>query len=147
MSISGIGSVSLAGTHSVSPTTTTTYVLTATNPAGSVTAEATVTVGSGSSGGGGGQGPVITIAGGNTIDTIYRNVTLDASSSSSPSNNTPLTYVWQSVNNTALIFNANAPVTRVTLGTTPGPYLFNVTVIDSKGNSSSTIVTVILIVN
>ena len=41
-----IGSVALAGTTAVNPTTTTTYTLTATNTAGSVTATTTVTVSS-----------------------------------------------------------------------------------------------------
>ena len=42
----GIGSVALAGTTAVNPTTTTTYTLTATNVTGSVTATTTVTVNS-----------------------------------------------------------------------------------------------------
>ena len=40
-----IGSVASTGTTAVSPATTTTYILTATNVAGSVTASVTVTVG------------------------------------------------------------------------------------------------------
>ncbi len=45
VSISGIGSVALNGTASVSPTQTTTYTLTATGNAGTTNATATVTVG------------------------------------------------------------------------------------------------------
>ena len=41
----GIGSVALTGTTAVNPTTSTTYTLTATNSAGSVTGSVTVTVG------------------------------------------------------------------------------------------------------
>jgi hypothetical protein len=44
VSISTLGDVDAVGTRDVTPRTTTTYVLTATNPAGSVTAVATVTV-------------------------------------------------------------------------------------------------------
>ena len=44
VSISGIGTVAASATALVSPTTTTSYVLTATNSAGTVTASATVTV-------------------------------------------------------------------------------------------------------
>src|SRR5688500_9906314 len=40
----GIGTVAASGTRSVSPTATTTYAVTATNAAGSVTDPATVTV-------------------------------------------------------------------------------------------------------
>ena len=40
----GIGSVDLTGTTTVSPITTTTYTLTASNSAGSVTESVTVTV-------------------------------------------------------------------------------------------------------
>jgi len=45
ISISGLGDVDAVGTSDVSPTETTTYVLTATNSVGSVTAQAIVTVG------------------------------------------------------------------------------------------------------
>ena len=41
----GIGSVATSGTHSVSPTSTTIYTITATGPGGSVSAQETVTVG------------------------------------------------------------------------------------------------------
>jgi hypothetical protein len=44
VSISSLGGVVLAGNQTVSPATTTTYTLTATNATGSVTAQATVTV-------------------------------------------------------------------------------------------------------
>jgi len=43
----GIGTVVLSGSTSVSPTSTTTYILTATNSAGSTTASVTITVGAG----------------------------------------------------------------------------------------------------
>jgi len=215
----GIGSVSLGGTQAVSPTANTTYILTATNAAGSVTSQATVNVGAGvsitsfmatpnpspspgtavvlscqavnatsitlngtvtsgttatatvnpqattaytciatgSSGqtvqqsltvtvpggnGGGNSNPTIVIKGGNVITTNNRNVTLDASGSFSPTGNTPLTFVWTSLNDRAVITNAGSAVAFAQVGLIPGQYLFQLTVIDSKGNSSTTIVTV-----
>ena len=44
VSITTLGNVSMNGTQDVSPAATTTYILTATNPTGSVTAQATVNV-------------------------------------------------------------------------------------------------------
>ena len=214
----GLGNVSLAGTQAVSPAGNTTYILTATNAAGSVTAQATVNVGvgvsitsftanpnpspsagapvvlscqatgaasitlngtltngltatqtvnpqvttpytciaTGSSGQtvqqtltvvvgtttSGNSNPVIVIKGGNVITTNQRNLTFDASGSYSPSGNNPLTFTWVALNDRSLIFNAASPVVNVQVGLIPGQYLFRLTVTDSKGNSSSTIVTV-----
>ena len=67
--------------------------------------------------------------------------TLDASGSTSPGGNNPLTYLWQSINDNALVINASAPRTQVQLGTIMGSYVFRLTVTDSKGNSSTAIVT------
>ncbi len=212
----GVGNVSLAGTQSVSPTTTTTYTLTATNAAGNVTSQATVNVTAGGApqitsftatpnpspspgsnvvlactatnattvtlngtttngltatttvapqattnytctaagngqavsqtltvnvGAGNNAPPVINVAGGLTQNVTNRFLTLDASASTSPGGNNPLTYLWQSINDNALVINASAPRTQVQLGTITGSYVFRLTVTDSKGNSSSAIVT------
>ena len=150
VNISQIGNnVGLSGSKSVSPSTTTTYTLTATNAVGSVTGQATVTVSAGPPSSG--QGPVVVIAGGNTITTIFRQLTINASGSYSPSGNNPLTYQWTSVNGTASIVNPNSPTPSVILGNiaggldqSGGVYLFNVTVTDSKGNSSTATVAVTL---
>lgn len=212
----GIGTVSLDGTRDVTPAATTTYTLTATNAAGSVTAQATVTVGGGPKitsftatpnpspssgsavvlacqatnatsiniagnvtagatatftvrptatttytciataqngqtdqqtltvtvGGAGGPGPVIVIAGGTSINTFSRFITLDASGSTSPAGNLPLTFKWVSVNDRALVLNANSPTPNIQLGFFADVYLFNLTVTDSKGNSSTATVAV-----
>jgi hypothetical protein len=215
----GLGNVSEGGTQVVSPTATTTYRLTATNPAGNVTSQATVNVSAavsitsftatpnpspspgaavvlncqaanaasitlngaitngnsatmtvnpqattaytciatGANGqtvqqsltvtvpggnGGGNSNPTIVIKGGNVITTNQRNITLDASASFSPSGNTPLTFVWTSLNDRAIITNAGSAVAQVQVGLIPGQYLFQLTVIDSKGNSATAIVTV-----
>jgi hypothetical protein len=128
----------------VSPLATTTYTCIATGAAGGIDQQQlTVTVPAGG-GGGGGQGPIIKIVGGNTINTGFRFVTLDASQTTSPSGNTPLTFTWVSLNDRAVINNANQAVTQVTLGVQPGSYLFQLTVTDSKGNQATAIVTVIL---
>ena len=215
----GIGSVSLGGTQAVSPTANATYVLTATNAAGSVTSQASVNVGGGVSitsftatpnpspspgaavvlscqasnatsitlngavtngntanmtvnpqattaytciatgaggqtvqqsltvtvpggNGGGNSNPTVVIKGGNVITTNNRNVTLDASGSFSPTGNNPLTFIWTSLNDRAIITNAGSAVAQAQVGLIPGQYLFQLTVIDSKGNSSTTVVTV-----
>jgi hypothetical protein len=216
----GIGNVSVGATQDVSPTTTTTYTLTATNPAGQVTSQVTVNVSAGAkitsftanpnpspaagaavvltcvatnattitmngtvfngttatqtvnpqatttysciataSGGGtdqqsltvtvpgngtGGSGPTIVVAGGNTINTTVRFITLDASKSISPAGNNPLSFEWTSLNDRAVIANANSSVANVVLGVQPGSYLFHLKVTDSKGNQSTTTVVVIL---
>ncbi len=149
VSISQIGgNLALSGSQSVSPSATTTYTLTATNAAGSVTGQATVTV---SAAPPSSQGPVVVIAGGNSITTVFRQLTINASGSYSPQGNNPLTYLWTSVNGTASIVNANSPTPSVILGNIAGGldqnggvYLFNVKVTDSKGNSTTAIVTVTL---
>ena len=58
--------------------------------------------------------------------------------------NNPLTFVWTSLNDRALIINANSSMPSVQLGTVAGSYIFQVTVTDSKGNSATAFVTVVL---
>jgi hypothetical protein len=94
--------------------------------------------------GGGNTPPTINIAGGPTINTSTRFLTLDASKSVSPSGNNPLTFVWTALNDRSLIINANSSTPSVQLGTVAGSYIFQLTVTDSKGNSSNAFVTVIL---
>jgi hypothetical protein len=225
VSITTLGNVSLTGSQAVSPTATTTYVLTATNATGSSTANATVNVtvipgpmitsftatpptspspGSPvvlscqatnvasitmagilflpgtatykvyptvdttyrciatgtngktvsqtvdvkvtqpSGGGGGGTPPTIVIAGGNMLTITARDFQLDASASFSPSGNNPLTYSWSAANqNPAAILNPTSAVTNVQLNGPNGTYIFNLTVTDSKGNSSTATITVL----
>jgi hypothetical protein len=138
VSISSIGTVSNSGTRSVSPTTTITYTLTATNAAGSVTRTATVTVT-------GGTGPTIVFPS-DFIYTTTRDVRLDASGSFSSAGNTPLSFYW-TVRGTdrAVIYNRTSATPNVFLRLAAGNYIFDVTVTDSKGNSSTKTLTVRLI--
>jgi len=138
VSISSIGTVSASGTNNVSPTVTTVYTLTATNAVGSTTKTATVTVT-------GGGGPVIVFASGDTLYTTTRDVRLDASGSSSPSGNTPLQFYWTVRQDKAVIYQRTSPTPQVYLPGTPGNYIFDLTVTDSKGISTTRTLTVRLI--
>jgi len=137
ISISSVGTVQASGTRSVSPVVTTAYTLTATNAAGSTTATATVTVGNGS--------PVIVFASGNILYTSTRDVQLDASGSSSPAGNNPLQFYWTVRDDKAVIYQRTSPTPHVYLPGTPGNYIFDLTVTDSKGNSTTRTLTVRLI--
>jgi hypothetical protein len=147
LSIDGTNFNGLTGTKTVNPTQTTTYTCTATGTGG-LTASKTVTVTvPGSTGGGG--GPTIVIAGGPTITTVFRQLTIDASGSFSPAGNNPLTFEWNSVDNTAAIVNANSSKPSIILGQiggglgqVGGVYLFHLTVTDSKGNATTQTITV-----
>jgi len=131
-------------TATVAPQATTAYTCIATGSGGQTAQQSlTVTV-TGTSPGGGGSStpPTIVIQGGTTINTTVRFLNLNASSSFSPGGNNPLQYVWTSLNDKAFITNANSPTPSVTLGLTSGVYLFQLQVIDSKGNSAIAIITV-----
>jgi hypothetical protein len=142
VSISSIGTVAASGTHSVSPTVTTIYTLTAINAAGSATVSATVTV-AGTTGGG--TGPIIVFNPGNFIYTTNRDLALDASGSSSPAGNTPLQFYWTSRGDKAVIYQKTSPTPRIYLPGSTGNYVFDLTVTDSKGNSATQTLTVRLI--
>lgn len=133
VSISSIGPVSASGTNSVSPTVTTVYTLTATNATGSTTKTATVTVGS--------SGPVIVFAS-DPVYTTSRDVRLDASGSTG---NTPLQFYWTVRSDKAVIYQRTSPTPNVYLPGTPGNYIFDLTVTDSKGKSTTKSLTVRLI--
>jgi len=137
VSISSVGTVSASGTRSVSPTVTTVYTLTATNAAGSTTSTATVTVGSGA--------PIIVFASGNILYTSSRDVQLDASGSSSPAGNNPLQFYWTVREDKARIYQPTSATPHVYLPGTAGNYIFDLTVTDSKGNSTTRTLTVRLI--
>jgi len=137
VSISSVGTVAASGTSNVTPAATTVYTLTATNAAGSTTKTATVTVGN--------SGPVIVFASGNILYTSTRDVRLDASGSSSPSGNNPLQFYWTVRENKAVIYQRTSSTPQVYLPGTPGNYIFDLTVTDSKGNSTTKTLTVRLI--
>ncbi len=121
----------------VRPTVDTTYTLTAygANQLTTATCQVLVKV----------NQPVIPIGptanAGTTFDTISREVTLDGSQSKDP-DGLALTYRWRNVDRTAAILDPTSPKTRVQLGELFGPYIFELTVTNSKGISSSSRVTV-----
>ncbi len=152
ITLNGVTTSGTSATQTVNPQATTTYTCVATGPGGGVDQKSlTVTVPGGGTGGGG-SNPTIVVTGGLTQTVTTRFITLDASKSTSPSGNTPLTFLWESVNDRATIAAANQGTTTAVLGgaptipgaVQPGSYVFRLTVIDSKGNVSTTLVTFIL---
>ena len=138
VSISSIGTVQASGTRSVSPTATTVYTLTATNASGSVTRTATVEVRAGTG------GPTIVFPS-DTIYTTVRDLRLDASGSFSPAGNNPLSFYWTIRGDKAVIYQRTSPTPSVFLQGDTGNFIFDLTVTDSKGNSTTKTLTVRLI--
>ena len=130
----------------VFPTVTTTYACIATNQLGQV-AQASVTVVVPPPPAGSGAPPVVNFAQSN-ITTYVRTVTLDASGSTSPAGNTPLTFFWSvAAGNVVGIVGQNTATPSVTVGTTNGEYDIECTVTDSKGNASVGVVRITLVPN
>jgi hypothetical protein len=123
----------------VAPQQTTTYTCVASN-AQSQTDSATLTVTVPGGGGGGGSGPVIVLP--DTLFTATRFIILDASGSFSPAGNNPLTFFWSSLDGKAAIANPASATPNVWLNIGTGPWVLQVVVTDSKGNSSSKQITV-----
>lgn len=86
--------------------------------------------------------PTIVFSDGTMINTIYRFITLDASRSFSPVGATPLKFSWSVRNNQAAIIDPTSPTPNVQLGIIGGDYLFDLTVTDSRGVSSTSTLTV-----
>jgi hypothetical protein len=121
-----------SGTLAVSPPQTTTYTCIATGQNGQTdTAHVTVTVTVP-------PGPVITVAGGTFQTVDRRHFFLDASSSTSPSGNYPLTYLWVAYNNQATILGQNTATPEIVLEPLKRDFVFLLTVTDSKGNATTT---------
>lgn len=120
----------------VRPTATTTYTLIAYGANDLTTqCQATVTVNS---------GPAIVRPNpdpGPSIDTIYRLLSISGAASTDPEG-LPLTYRWRALDRTAAVLDPNSAVTRVQLGEQFGPYVFELTVTNTKGISASKTVTV-----
>ena len=94
-------------------------------------------------GAGGGGGPVGTIAVAgpkNLISTVSKNITLDASASTS-ADGKPLTYLWTVVSGDAGLSNAASPSAVVQFGN-GGPYTFRLTITDSTGKTATDTVSV-----
>lgn len=149
--ISGVGAVDASGNLTVNPTTTTTYVCVAINSAGAQVAK-NLTVPVNPTGGGGTpptivvHGPACTVSGSLTVcQTTIRQLTLDLSGSSSPSGNTPLSFLTVSDGLSAAILNSTSSHPSVQLAELFGDYFFTVTVTDSKGNSATATVDIQLV--
>jgi hypothetical protein len=129
----------------VFPTVTTSYSCIATNQLGQ-TALSSLTVVVPPSTGNTGAAPVLTFAQ-SFIQTYVRTVTLSASATS-PSGNTPLTYLWTvAAGNVAGIVGQTTATPSVTVGQTDGEYDIECTVTDSKGNQSFGVVRIMLVPN
>lgn len=131
--VSGAG---LQGPVTVMPTATTAYTITATGSNNrTATCSVTVTVPAGP------DPPVPDIDGGPVIETINRQVVLDASGSTDPSGGA-LTFFWEPLGTGAAVLDQGQARTRVQVGGTFGDYLFRLTVRNAQGASATAIVTV-----
>ncbi len=145
VNVAGVYTYAADDSLPVFPNVTTTYACIATNRLGqTATASVTVVVPPASSGSTG-QAPVVNFAQSN-ITTYVRTVTLDASGSTSPSGNTPLTFFWYAAGGDITgIVGQNTATPSVTVGSAYGSYEVACTVTDSKGNSTTGVVTITLI--
>ncbi|WP_321475129.1 OmpA family protein [uncultured Paludibaculum sp.] len=137
VSISGIGSVALNGSVDVNPQADTTYTLTASNGKFTTTQTVTVKVTPVDVV----KPPVVNVNTPDYIETLYREIEIDASGSTDPQG-LPLTYKWEQVgqannNGSAAIWSPTSPTTRIQLYGTYGDYIFRITVTNSKGASTS----------
>jgi hypothetical protein len=135
VSITGVTGVTIAGPVTVNPTASTTYTVTATganNTQATCTIAVTVTPAA---------PPTAIITGPSTIETLYRQLTLDASQSVNPAGG-PLTYVWEPLGTGAAVLDQGQPQTRVQLGGLFGDYVFKLTVRNAAGLQDSTTITV-----
>lgn len=135
VAISQVPSAPLQGPVTVNPTTTTVYTVTATGANGQtatcqITAQVTPT-----------QPPTPIITGPSVVETLQRQITLDASQSVDPQG-LPLTYTWTPLSTGAAVLDQGQVQTRVQFGGLAGEYIFQLTVTNSAGQSASTTVTV-----
>ncbi len=135
ISISGVTGATLTGPVTVNPTGNTTYTVTATG-ANNTTATCSIAVTVTPA-----VPPTAIISGPSTVETIYRQVNLDASPSVNPTGG-PLTYFWEPLSTGAAILDQGQAVTRVQLGGLLGDYIFKLTVRNAAGQQDSTTVTV-----
>jgi hypothetical protein len=131
-----VAGAGLTGPVTVRPTATTTYTITVTgqnNQTASCTVPVTVTPAP--------DPPTPIITGGDLIETISRELTLDASGSTNPLGG-PLTFSWVPLASGSAVLDQGQPRTRVQLGGLFGDYPFRVTVRNAAGQEGTATVTV-----
>lgn len=148
VTIAGAGPLAFNGTVVVNPQVDTTYTCTAVGVRSQDTRTLLVKVTQPQGPGPGPQGPppTVVINGGPVLETVVRNVTLDASASFSPAGFGPLKYYWTAREGRAAIANGNTPTPQVYLGNLYGDYFFDVTVTDARGNVATASIDVRLVV-
>jgi hypothetical protein len=139
--IAGYYPVNQSGNLTVTPEQTTTYTCLAVNSAGySVTSTLTVPVGSAAPGNG---GPVFNLPGGNVVQTLNPNYTIDLTSTTSSSGSYPITYMTQVLGNTFdTVTNPTSATPTVNLVPYESSVQVLITAADSKGRSSTYTLTI-----
>jgi uncharacterized cupredoxin-like copper-binding protein len=141
VTISGVGAVALNGAVDVNPQQDTTYTITASNKKFTATQTVTVKVTPQVPVEPPNNPPVIKLNVPDYIETLDREIRLDASGSTDPDGD-KLSFQWRqigTVNNdgSAAILDPAGASTRVQLGGIYGDYIFEVKVTDSKGASAT----------
>ncbi len=135
VSISQVATAGLQGPVTVNPFTNTVYTITA-RGANNQTATCTLAVNVTPS-----QPPLAVITGPSMVETIQRQLTLDASNSVDPQG-LPLTYIWEPLHTGAAVLDQGQIQTRVQIAGLADNYVFRLTVTNAAGQSASTTVTV-----
>jgi len=126
----------LQGPVTVNPAANTTYTITAMG-SNNRTATCTVTVSVTPQQ----PPPTAIITGGSVIETIYRQIVLSGEGSTNPAGGA-LTYQWTPLSTGAAVLDQGQANTRVQLGGAFGDYIFQLTVRNLQGQSSTATVTV-----
>ena len=135
VTISGVSGANLTSPVTVTPQATTTYTVTATGTENrTATCTITVTVTPTTP-------PVAIISGPSVIETVSRQLTLDASQSTNPAGGA-LTYEWTPLSTGAAVLDQGQQQTRVQLGGLFGDYVFQLRVRNAAGQEGTTTVTV-----
>lgn len=140
VTISGIGAVAANGSLDVNPAADITYTLSARGPRNTDTRALFVKVNDPTPPPPPNRPPTVITNVPEFFETLNRELILDASGSVDPDGDS-LTFQWRQIGinnqNSAAIITANSPTTRVQLQGIFGDYLFELTVTDSKGLSST----------